>query len=47
VRFEERAWFETLQQRLGAGALERLGREIAARRDARGRGPACTLPPPR
>jgi iron-sulfur cluster repair protein YtfE (RIC family) len=46
VRFEERAWFETLQQRLGAAALERMGREIAAQREARGRAPGCALPPP-
>lgn len=47
VRFEERAWFETLQARLGTDVLERLGRDIAAHRDARGRGPGCALPPPR
>jgi len=47
VRFEERAWFETLQARLGAAELARLGREIVAHREARGRGPSCALPPPR
>jgi hypothetical protein len=48
VRFEERAFFETLQARLGAQELDRLGRAIAARREARGlRGPTCAVPPPR
>ncbi len=47
VRFEERAWFETLQARLGAPELSRLGRALEAHREARGRGPGCALPPPR
>ncbi len=47
VRFEERAWFETLQERLGADELARLGRALAAHREARGRGPGCALPPAR
>jgi Hemerythrin HHE cation binding domain len=47
VRFEERAWFEALQARLAAQELARIGRELDARREARGRGPGCSLPPPR
>jgi len=47
VRFEERAFFETLQARLGADELARLGRALAAHREARGRGPGCALPPAR
>jgi len=48
VRYEERAFFETLQARLGAEELDRLGRAIAARREARGiTGATCALPPPR
>lgn len=49
VRYEERAYFETLQARLGAEELERLGRAIQARREARGlgSGPTCAVPPPR
>lgn len=47
VRFEERAWFETLQERLPSGELLTIGSELEARREARGRGPGCALPPPR
>lgn len=47
VRFEERAWFETLQERLGADELARLGRELAAHREARGRGAGCAMRPAR
>jgi len=47
VRFEERSWFETLQARLASGKLARLGRELEAHREARGRGPGCALPPAR
>ncbi len=47
VRFEERAWFETLQARLGVAEMQNLGRKIEAHREARGRGPGCALPPPR
>ncbi|HET7293619.1 MAG TPA: hemerythrin domain-containing protein [Vicinamibacteria bacterium] len=47
VRFEERAWFESLQARLPAAELARIGRELEARREARGRGPGCALPPRR
>lgn len=41
VRYEERAWFEHVQQRLPEQELEQLGRELAARRATRGGGPAC------
>ena len=47
VRFEERAWFQTLQARLGVAEMQNLGRKIEAHREARGRGPGCALPPPR
>lgn len=47
VRFEERSWFESLQARLSAEELARIGRELEARREARGRGKGCALPPPR
>ena len=47
VRFEERAFFETLQERLGADELARLGRELAAHREARGRGAGCAMRPSR
>jgi hypothetical protein len=49
VRFEERAWFETLQARLGTAEMQSLGRRIEAHREARGRGPGpgCALPPAR
>ncbi len=46
VRYEERAWFEALQARLGAPELLRLGRALEAHREARG-GPGCALSPPR
>lgn len=45
VRFEERAWFERLQERLASGELLEIGRELETRREARGRGPGCALPP--
>ena len=47
VRFEERAWFEALQARLAPEELARIGRELEAHRQARGRGPGCALPPRR
>ena len=47
VRFEERAWFEALQARLLSEELARIGRELEAHREARGRGRGCSLPPPR
>jgi len=46
VRFEERVFFETVQARLSPEALAGVGLAIAAHRKARGRGPACPLPPP-
>jgi len=46
VRFEERVFFEALQQRLSPEDLEALGRAIEAHRAARGRGPGCALLPP-
>jgi hypothetical protein len=48
VRYEERAFFETLQARLGEAELDRLGRAILVRREARGlSGATCAVPPPR
>lgn len=43
VRFEERAWFETLQARLPSEELARIGRELEAHRESRGRGQGCSL----
>ncbi len=48
VRFEERAYFERVQQELPAPALAEAGRAIEARREARGVAPACEIRrPPR
>lgn len=48
VRYEERAFFESLQTRLLGDELDRLGRAIAARREARGiSGATCAVLPPR
>jgi hemerythrin-like domain-containing protein len=41
VRFEERAYFERVQQEMPAPALAEAGRAIEARREARGVAPAC------
>ena len=41
VRYEERAWFEHVQQRLSAAELEEIGRQLEARRLGRGAAPAC------
>ena len=46
VRFEERVFFERVQERLTAEALEDLGRAIEAHREARGRRPGCAMVPP-
>jgi len=47
VRFEERAFFMRVQQRLDAAALARLGAALERRRAERGRAPSCSLPPRR
>jgi hemerythrin-like domain-containing protein len=43
VRFEERALFERLQERLTAGELQALGEALLAARWARGQAEACSL----
>lgn len=43
VRFEERALFERLQERLTSAELEGLQRAIDEHRQARGRAPGCGL----
>jgi hypothetical protein len=45
VRFEERVFFESVQERLSAEEIDEVGRTIDTRRKARGRGPGCVLPP--
>ncbi len=45
VRFEERAFFMRVQERLDAAALETLGRALDRHRQARGVAPGCVLPP--
>ena len=45
VRFEERVFFEAVQQRLSAPQLEAMGRAIETHRRARGRTEGCRLPP--
>ena len=45
VRFEERLFFESLQDLLSPEQLEGVGRAIEARRTARGRGIGCALHP--
>jgi hemerythrin-like domain-containing protein len=45
VRYEERALFELLQERLGAHELELLGQALESHRSARGRAAGCALPP--
>jgi hypothetical protein len=45
VRFEERAFFTRVQERLDAGALERLGQALERHRAERGFAPSCPLPP--
>lgn len=44
VRYEERALFERVQERLSAQQLAELGQAIDARRRARGLAPGCALP---
>jgi hemerythrin len=44
VRYEERAFFETLQRHLSAAELAELGRRLDARRGERG-APSCPVPP--
>jgi hypothetical protein len=44
VRFEERLFFERLQEGLSADQLEAVGKSIDAHRAARGRRPGCSLP---
>jgi hypothetical protein len=46
VRFEERVFFEEVQAGLSEEEMEAVGRAIDAHRQARGRGPGCSLPPP-
>jgi hypothetical protein len=45
VRFEERVFFERVQERLTPAALAEVGRAIEAHRAARGRMADCALPP--
>lgn len=45
VRFEERALFERLQERLGPDELAGLGAALLAHRSARGVAEACDRPP--
>lgn len=47
VRFEERAFFMEVQDRLPAAVLADLGAALEAHRLARGLAPACPLPPRR
>jgi iron-sulfur cluster repair protein YtfE (RIC family) len=44
VRFEERVFFEAIQNRLGPEELARIGRAIEGHRQARGRAEGCRLP---
>lgn len=44
VRYEERAFFETLQRHLSAAELAELGQKLDARRSERG-APSCPAPP--
>jgi len=44
VRFEERIFFESIQSRLSAEELQRIGEAIEGHRKARGRGEGCALP---
>jgi hemerythrin-like domain-containing protein len=46
VRFEERIFFEVIQDRLTAKDLEAVGRSILEHREARGRRAGCALPRP-
>jgi hemerythrin HHE cation binding domain-containing protein len=46
VRFEERVFFENVQQHLTSPQLEAMGRAIEDHRRARGRREGCALPPP-
>jgi hypothetical protein len=45
VRFEERAFFMSLQAKLSPEGLLELGRALDAHRASRGSAPSCSLPP--
>lgn len=45
VRYEERAFFESVQRASSAEVLGEIGRAIDANREARGVAPGCALPP--